>query len=478
MDLHVRLDGRGDLSGQIYRQVRTAILAGLLPAGRPLPPTRELAGDLGVARNTVSMAYDRLVAEGFLTARTGVGTFVADGLAQDRPAGDDGDQVTLAARPVWATLTEATDLSAAAAEFDFRPGVPDASLFPYAAWRRVTARQLRSTAVGAGAHIAAAGLRSLRAAIARHVAVARGVPAGADDVIVTNGSQQAVDLVARVLLAPGDVVAVEDPGYPLPRKLLTSSGYTVVPVPVDDEGLVVDALPDAARLVYVTPSHQFPLGISMSLARRLALLDWARRTGALIVEDDYDSEFRFAGRPFEPLAGLSPGMGAGGHVAYVGSFSKTLLPTLRLGFVVAPRSLRDAMHKAKQVLDWHTAVPAQAALAELIDEGLLARHVRGMRRVYSRRHHLVTSLLGRDFAGLLDPVPSLVGLHVTALSAGSAGLDDVEVAARARAAGVEVLPLSPMAVAHPVRGFALGYGAITEDRIPAGLARLRTALLP
>jgi GntR family transcriptional regulator/MocR family aminotransferase len=471
MDLHVRLDGRGDLSGQIYRQVRAAILAGLLPAGQPLPPTRELAGDLGVARNTVSMAYDRLVAEGFLTARSGVGTFVADGLAQDRPTGDDGDQVTLEARPVWATLTEASDLSAAAAEFDFRPGVTDASLFPYAAWRRVTARQLRSTAVGAGAHIAAAGLPSLRAAIARHVAVARGVPASADDVIVTSGSQQAVDLVARVLLAPGDVVALEDPGYPLPRKLLTSSGYTVVPVPVDDEGLVVDALPDAARLVYVTPSHQFPLGISMSLARRLALLDWARRTGALIVEDDYDSEFRFAGRPFEPLAGL----GASGHVAYVGSFSKTLLPTLRLGFVIAPRSLRDAMHKAKQVLDWHTAVPAQAALAELIDEGLLARHVRGMRRVYSRRHHLVTSLLRRDFAGRLEPVPSLVGLHVTALLTG-AGADDVEVAERARAAGVELLPLSPMAVAHPVRGFALGYGAITEDRIAAGLARLRTCL--
>ncbi|TDD67263.1 PLP-dependent aminotransferase family protein [Jiangella aurantiaca] len=471
MDLHVRLDGRGDLSGQIYRQVRTAILAGLLPAGQPLPPTRELAGDLGIARNTVSMAYDRLVAEGFLVARSGVGTFVADGLAQDRPGGDDGDQVALAPRPIWDTMSAATDLSAADAEFDFRPGIPDASLFPYAAWRRVTTCQLRTTAVGSGAHIAAAGHPPLRAAIARHVAVARGVPAGVDDVVVTSGSQQAVDLLARVLLSPGDVVAVEDPGYPLPRKLLTSSGFDVVPVPVDGEGLVVDALPDAARLVYVTPSHQFPLGTSMSLGRRLALLEWARRAGALIVEDDYDSEFRFAGRPFEPLAGL----GAAGHVAYVGSFSKTLLPTLRLGFVVAPRSLRDAMHKAKQLLDWHTAVPPQAALAELINEGLFARHLKAMRRVYARRHHLVTSLLRRDFAGVLEPVPSLVGLHVTALLTDPAA-DDVQLAARARSAGVEVLPLSPLAVAHPVRGLALGYGAIAEDRIPGGLIRLRAGL--
>lgn len=471
MDLHVRLDGRGDLSGQLYRQVRAAILAGRLPAGQPLPPTRELAGDLGIARNTVSMAYDRLAAEGFLTARPGVGTFVADGLAQDGPPGDDGDQVALAPRAVWAGLPEAADLAAADAEYDFRPGVPDATLFPYAAWRRVTARQLRASAVGTGAHIASAGHPALRAAIARHVAVARGVPASADDVIVTSGSQQAVDLLARVLLAPGDVVAVEDPGYPLPRKLLTASGFSVVPVPVDGDGLVVGALPDAARLVYVTPSHQFPLGPSMSLGRRLALLEWARRTGALIVEDDYDSEFRFAGRPFEPLAGL----GAAGHVAYVGSFSKTLLPTLRLGFVVAPRSLRDAMHKAKQLLDWHTAVPAQAALAELIDEGLFARHLKAMRRVYARRHHLVTSLLRRDFAGLLEPVPSLVGLHVTALLTDPSA-DDIEVAARARTAGVEVLALSPLAVTHPVRGLALGYGAIAEDRIAAGLARLRASL--
>ncbi|WP_053204827.1 PLP-dependent aminotransferase family protein [Jiangella muralis] len=471
MDLHVRLDGRGDLSGQLYRQVRAAILAGRLPAGQPLPPSRELAGDLGIARNTVSMAYDRLAAEGFLTARPGVGTFVADDLAQDGPSGDDDDQVALAPRAVWAGLPEATDLASADAEYDFRPGVPDATLFPYATWRRVTARQLRASAVGTGAHIASAGHPPLRAAIARHVAVARGVPASADDVIVTSGSQQAVDLLTRVLLAPGDVVAVEDPGYPLPRRMLTSSGFTVVPVPVDADGLVVGSLPDTARLVYVTPSHQFPLGPSMSLGRRLALLEWARRTGALIVEDDYDSEFRFAGRPFEPLAGL----GAPGHVAYVGSFSKTLLPTLRLGFVVAPRSLRDAMHKAKQLLDWHTAVPAQAALAELIDDGLFARHLKAMRRVYARRHHLVTSLLRRDFAGLLEPVPSLVGLHVTALLTDPSA-DDVEVAARARSAGVEVLPLSPLAMTHPVQGLALGYGAIADDRIAAGLARLRESL--
>jgi GntR family transcriptional regulator/MocR family aminotransferase len=462
MDLFLRMDGRGDLSGQIYRQVRESVLAGRLPAGEPMPPSRELARQLGVARNTVSMAYDRLTAEGFLTARQGVGTFVAElatGTAampqQQHEVGD----AALRPRPVWASVAPPMILTAGDAEYDLRPGIPDAGLFPYAAWRRVTARQLRVSAVGNGAHIDPAGDPELRAAIARHVASARGVPAEPADVIVTSGSQQALDVL---------VVAVEDPGYPLPRKLLTSAGLKVVSVPVDAEGLVVDALPDAARLVHVTPSHQFPLGMPMSLRRRLALLDWARRTGALVVEDDYDSEFRFAGRPFEPLVTL----GGAEHVAYVGSFSKSLLPTLRLGYVLPPPSLWEAMHKAKQVIDWHTAAPAQAALAEFIADGLLARHVRRMRRIYTRRHHLIVEGLGKDFAGVLRPVPSLVGLHVTAVL-DRADVTDTEIVARARQAGVATFPLSMFAVDADVQGLVLGYGPITEEAIPEALARLR-----
>ena len=232
-----------------------------------------------------------------------------------------------------------------------------------------------------------------------------------DDIVVTNGFQQAIDLVARVLLAPGDRVAVEDPGYPPPRSLLRTMGMDVVPVPVDAEGLVVDALPDDARAVIVTPSHQFPLGHVMSLPRRLALLRWAERTDAAIIEDDYDTEFRFGGRPIEPLQSLD----AGGRVLYCGSFSKTLLPSLRLGFLVAPASLRAALRAAKYVADWSTSTPQQLALARFIDGGWFARHLRSMRTLYRERHELISGVL-RAEPSPLELVPSAAGLHLAALT--------------------------------------------------------------
>ena len=258
------------------------------------------------------------------------------------------------------------------------PGIPDARLFPYQTWRRLLTRELHADAEDIGVYADPAGHLGLRQAIARHVGTARGVSTTAEDVVVTNATQQAVDVVARVLLAPGARVAVEDPGYRPPRRLLASLGARVTGVPVDDQGLVVDAIPAGTRLVYVTPSHQFPLGMTMPLPRRLALLDWAERHDAAIVEDDYDSEFRYGDRPIEPLQTLD----TSGRVIYIGSFSKTMLPTLRLGFVIAPPSLRRAVRTAKFVTDWHTTLPAQAALARFIDEGYLARHVRKMRQVY------------------------------------------------------------------------------------------------
>ena len=242
-------------------------------------------------------------------------------------------------------------------------------------------------------------------------------------------------------------------------------------MPVDAEGLVVDRLPDTARMVYVTPSHQFPLGPAMSLPRRLALLDWADRVGASIVEDDYDSEFRYGGRPLEPLHVLDHT----GRVLYVGSFSKVLLPTLRLGFVVAPAPLHVPLRKAKYVTDWHTAVPVQAAAARFLDDGHLARHVRRMRGVYAARHQLVTTVLAAELADLLRPVPSAAGLHVTVLLRRHA--DDAAVAAAAAADGIALLPLSACAVSAPAPpGLLLGYGAIQTDRVAAGLRRLRHTL--
>lgn len=291
--------------------------------------------------------------------------------------------------------------------------------------------------------------------------------ADADDVLVTQGAQQALDLLCRVLLEPGDRVAIEEPGYRLAKHLFASHSADVVGVPVDGEGLDVAALPPRTRLVYVTPSHQFPLGTPMSLSRRTALLAWAERADAVIVEDDYDSEFRFSDRPLEPLQSLD----RDGRVAYVGSFSKTLLPMLRLGFLVAPASLRDALRHARQLSDWHGDLPAQAALARFIDEGLFARHIRRATKVYAERHERITSTLERVFAGRLRLIPSAAGLHLCALSD-----DDLEpVAARASLAGAEVQTLSDLCGGYPGQGLVLGYGAIPVERIDDGLAALDRA---
>jgi GntR family transcriptional regulator/MocR family aminotransferase len=468
VDLHVSLNGDRRVTGQVYRQLRDAILEGRIRPGEALPSSRELARRLQVSRTTAVVAYDRLRAEGFLTSRVGAGTFVNTEIRSRSPAGPASSP--LKPRALWDELPKPPDMSASRAEYDFRPGIPDAGRFPFASWRARVSRQLHQHTVGKGTHIGAAGHPGLRAAIAHHLGVSRAVRATAEDVLVTSGSQQAIDLIARVLLEPGDLVAVEDPGYLLPRRAFQVHGCRVVGVPVDADGLLVDAIPNRARLVYVTPSHQYPLGMAMSMERRQALLAWAHRADAAIVEDDYDSEFRYGGRPLEPLQSLD----GSGRVLYVGSFSKVLLPTLRLGFVVAPSPLRAALRKAKFATDWHTAVPTQAAAAQFLDDGLLAQHIRRMRRVYAERHELAVRVLARDFRGLLTPLPSTGGLHLAALLDWGRGTADQAIAERAAAHGVAVLPVSSNYITVPPRaGLLIGYGAIATDRIEAGLRRLR-----
>ncbi|MEU9837199.1 PLP-dependent aminotransferase family protein [Streptosporangium sp. NPDC048047] len=500
MDVHVTLTGRGDLSARIYRQLREAVLDGRLRPGERLPPTRELARRLKVSRNTVSIAYDRLTAEGFLVGRVGAGTFVCDEppgrtLPRSAPAGGDvrprafwrsaapdprtgtaalpepGNGAVLLRDPQTgaATLREPDAGAAVPPPYDFRVGVPDPELFPLETWRRLLARELRAALVRPAGYADPAGHPGLREAIARYAGVSRSVRAGAADVLVTAGAQQALDLVGRVLIEPGDLVAVEEPGYPPARTLLRSLGARVTGVPVDAEGLVVSALPDAARLVYVTPSHQFPLGTPMSLTRRAALLKWAVRRGAVVVEDDYDSEFRFEDRPLEPLQSLD----RDGHVVYVGSFSKTLLPALRLGFLVAPASLLPALRAARMLTDRHGEPSAQAALARFLDEGLMGRHIRRATREYAARRERVAAALRRDFAGLLDPVPSAAGLHLCARVSSGVRLDPGEVVSRARTAGVAVEALAAYCAETPAQaGLVIGYGAITPERIAPGMRRL------
>jgi GntR family transcriptional regulator/MocR family aminotransferase len=471
VEVHVSLHGRRDLAGEIYRQLRAAILAGHLHPGDPLPPTRELAQRLSVSRGTVTVAYDRLSFEGLVTTRVGAGTFVSTW------AGESGHTAgraygVLRPRPVWDKIP-VSGAFAAPARYEFRTGLPDVSRFPFQAWRQLMARELWPSAVGQGAYGDPAGHPSLRGAIARHLSVSRGLEITAEQVTVTSGTQQGLDLIARVLLQPGDQVAVEDPGYSPSRWLFESLGLDVTGVPTDGQGLIIDALPAAARLVYTTPSHQYPLGMTMSVQRRLALLEWADHHDAAIIEDDYDSEFRYGGRPAEPLYRLS----ANGRVIYVGSFSKTMMPTLRVGFVVAPPALCEALRAAKYVTDWHNPLPTQAALARFIDEGHLARHVRKMRAVYQQRHALIAqALMVGPLSRHLTPVRAIAGLHVSAIARSASATEIMAIAQRALAASVAVQPLSKFRITQPPQaGLAIGYGAIQAPDIGEGLLRLTRA---
>jgi GntR family transcriptional regulator/MocR family aminotransferase len=329
---------------------------------------------------------------------------------------------------------------------------------------------LREHRLAAGNYGDPAGHRTLREAIARHVAVSRGGTVSPDEVTVTNGTQQALDVVARVLLSNLDRVAVEDPGYWPPRRLFEAHGARVVGVSVDREGIIVDAIPRNVRAVYVTPSHQYPTGVAMTLSRRQALLAWAERHDVAIIEDDYDSEFRFSVRPLEPLRTLD----RTGRVVYVGSFSKSLLPSLRVGFLIAPRSLQAAVHRAKFLADWHSPTLVQVALARFIDQGDFARYLRRVNKIYRERHELIASALASDFGDHLEPIPSFSGLHMAA-RARHISVDGIDmIADRARARDVAIQTLAPFAVGeHSNAGIVLGYGGIRTEHIVDGLRRLQ-----
>ncbi|BCJ45471.1 GntR family transcriptional regulator [Actinoplanes ianthinogenes] len=448
----------GHTTAAVYKALRAAVADGRLPAGHRLPASRVLAADLGVSRGSVAGAYERLVAEGHLTARVGAGTFVAAARAPRQPPRSVPDP--LRPRAGWTFDPVPTSGAGEPPRYDFRVGIPDASLFPFDTWRRMVGAELRLRANGPGTYADPYGHPALRAAIARYLGYARAVRATAGDVLVTNGAQHAFDLIGRVLLRPGDVVAMEEPGYPPARDLFTSLGARVAGVPVDADGLVVDELPAQARIVYVTPSHQFPLGAVLSMDRRQQLLEWARRRQSAIVEDDYDSEFRFGSRPLEPLRAMD----RYGRVLYVGTFSKSMLPTIRTGFVLAPPGLREALAAARQLGDGHGQVAMQAALARFIDEGQLARHVRRARREYAARHARIVSKLGK-ISGL-EVLPSAAGLHVTALL--SRDLSEIS----DRSLGIEGL----LRYGGDRPGLVLGFGAVDPLLIDEGLAALAALL--
>lgn len=474
MDIQVTIQGSHDLSGQIYRQLREAIVAGRLAAGTRLPSTRDLATQLGVSRKTTLDVFERLSAEGYLSTRPGDGTFVTEGLTRLPSHTPQQPSATATATPFWDQLTPAISLPrpGTTLPFDFMGGVIDKTPFPFDTWRRCINNALRVQARGRGSYHDPAGEQELRLAVSRYLAYNRAVTSNWQDVIVTQGAQQALDLMARVVLQPGDVVAVEEPGYPPARACFAAQGAKVVSVPVDADGLIVEKLPKNARLVYVTPSHQFPLGMPMSLERRIELLEWAQRYGAVIIEDDYDGEFRFEGRPMESLKSLD----RAGLVAYVGTFSKTIFPELRVGYLVPPSSLIAALCKAKQIGDWHGCTLTQTALASFMLNGDFAKHLRRMHKHYTARRQVLLSHLTGPLAPWFDPVVPAAGIHLVARF--RQGVHEKDVIAAARNESIGLYGISAFyAGEHPQQGLLFSYGGIDADAIDVALGKL-AGLLP
>jgi GntR family transcriptional regulator/MocR family aminotransferase len=363
----------------------------------------------------------------------------------------------------------------------FRTGVPALDAFPWALWARLTARRLRTSAPSLADYGMPAGYAPLRAAIAAHVGAARGAACAPEQVIVTSGAQQGLELAARLLLDPGDAAWIEDPGYLGARAALASAGARLVPVPLDAEGIDVAEgrrRAPAARLAYVTPSHQYPTGVTMSAARRMALLRWARDAGAWIVEDDYDSEYRYASRPLASLQGLAHDVGDAGRVLYVGTFSKTLFPGLRLGYLVVPPAFVDAFARARGVSGRHASGLEQAVLADFMDGGHHARHVRRMRVLYEERRDALVRALADHAGDALEPIVTDAGMHLVArLPLDAAPMDDARIVERAAAAGIEMRALSAYAIEPLSRGgLVLGFAAHRPSDIRAGARRLATVL--
>ncbi len=471
---------------QVYDDLRRAILKGQLKTGTRLPSTRELAAELGVSRNTVMNAFEQLLAEGYLEGRTGSGTFVSKALPEDllsaraesrRAAGAaraKGARLGLSRRGELLSRTAVNVSRTPGPARAFRPGSPALDAFPFEIWSRLNARHWRRPRRELLNYGEAAGYMPLREAIAAHLGAARAVRCEPEQVIVVAGAQQALDLAARVLLDPGDAVWIEEPGYLGARGALVAAGAELVPVPLDAEGLDVRAgamrRPDA-RLVYASPSHQYPLGVTMSLRRRLALLEWASAAGAWVLEDDYDSEYRYAGRPLAALQGLD----AEGRVIYIGTFSKVLFPALRIGYVVVPAHLVEAFCRARALSDRHSPTIEQAVLADFLEEGHFARHIRRMRALYAARQAALVEALQSEAGDYLEVAGAAAGMHLLCLL--PEGIDDAEVARAAAAHGVEAQPLSSFYLKRPARGgLVLGYAAYDEREIREGVKKLSAAL--
>ena len=477
------------LHRQLYRALREAILSGRLLPEMQLPATRTLADALGISRNTVLNTFEQLKAEGYLNSHVGSGTYVAQTLPDDldrvrgeshlgsstaRVLGDSPNESHLSERGQYVADLQLSPFRDGEQPRAFRPGVPALDAFPIETWSRLTSRRWRSIPASTLGYREPAGYPPLRSAIADYLRESRGVHCSPEQVIVVSGTQQAITIAAHVLLAPGDRAWVEDPGYSRATGAFRWAGAHTVPIPLDAEGLDLDAgraRSESARLAYVTPSHQYPMGITMSLPRRLELLEWAEQSEAWILEDDYDSEYRYEGRPIAALQGLDEA----GRVIYVGSFSKVLFPSLRLGYLVVPDPLVDPFTRAKSLVDRCPSLVPQMVVTDFIEEGYFERHLRRMRTLYADRQSVLIETLNERLGHWLDVNADEAGLHLTAFL--DERLDGSAVADAIETRGV-VAPRLSFYASRPLNrdGLVLGYASVDKEALREGVGHLADAL--
>jgi GntR family transcriptional regulator/MocR family aminotransferase len=483
MDLLIQIDRSASesLVSQVYSGIRQAIEQETLGPGDRLPSTREFARQLGITRFTVDDAYARLVSEGYLEARHGSGTYVAEHVHMPQPASGSVPTPISTRRQLstWASRLRPeppSETSPNAVDFNFLSGTPALDQLPTAIWQRLIRREARDQAAADFTYGYTAGLPALREAIASWVARSRGVTCTADQVLVTSGAQQSMDLVMRMLLDPGSKVVVEDPCYRFVRRVASLTGASIIPIRVDGEGLDTDRLPESdpnIRLACITPSHQYPTGAILPLSRRLDLLAWAGRTGALIYEDDYDGELRYDSRPVPALAALATAGNGPNNVIYSGSFSKVLFPALRLGYIILPPDLVGPFSDAKATVDRHAPTLNQAVVAAFITEGHFERHLVRMRRLYSRRHDALISAMETHLAGIAfrDESMHSAGLHI--LTRFVVDMTETELEELAFAHGIGFEGAGKCYITPPTKPHIfMGYAALPEEDIHAGIARL------
>jgi len=471
LQLHVDLSGapsRG-LANHIYKCLLLAISKSGHKNSTRLPSTRDLAELIGVSRNTVVNVYDRLASEGYVEVKAGSGYYTNTRMSAPTPSTDG--VVNLRGERhlnnIWEPLV-VWGPSKYKIDFDFTPGIPDTDSFPVDIWRKLCAKANRNQILGKSSYSEIQGREALRNAISYHLKMARSMFCQPDDIIVTSGTQQAIYLLSRILITPGKTtVAFEDPGYKPVREIFKIAGANIVNVPVDREGLIVKSVPANVDIIFVTPSHQYPMGHAMSSRRRLALIELARSTGAVLIEDDYQGEFSINGNPLDSLQSLDRDQ----STFYVGTFAKTMFPELRLGFIVAPKWAMQSLLKAKRIVDIESPYLLQDALAQFISDGHLSRHVRRMRKVYAKKRELFVQSMERNCRDWIKSINGDGGLYISAEFTDD--ISTLELSKMAPEEGIRLFPLQLYAAEPPgINGLVLGFGRLSYDQIEPGVAKL------